>query len=94
MEPVFQHGDVLFVSNRASSIELGDIVVCWIEGWRLPFVHRVVEKHVLSAGTGKMRGMERRGFIVVFVCLFFFFFAATRQDMRGLLADLGIGIRP
>ena len=76
MEPVFQHGDVLFVSNRASSIESGDIVVCWIEGWKLPFVHRVIEKHVPSAGTGKMRGMERRGFIVVFV------FSLLRRDER------------
>ena len=58
MEPVYQRGDILFVSNRAASIELGDIAVCWLEGRRLPFVHRVVEKHVLDAGT---RGNERYG---------------------------------
>ena len=58
MEPVYQRGDVLFVSNRDASIELGEIVVCWLEGRRLPFVHRVIEKHVLSAGT---KGNNRYG---------------------------------
>ena len=51
MEPVYQRGDVLLVSNRDPSIELGEIVVVWLEGRRLPFVHRVIEKHVLSMGT-------------------------------------------
>ena len=50
MEPVYQRGDVLFVSNRNPSIELGEIVVCWLVGRKLPFVHRVIEKHVLSVG--------------------------------------------
>ena len=58
MEPVYQRGDVLFVSNRDPSIELGEIVVCWLKGRRLPFVHRVIEKHVLSAGT---KGNNRYG---------------------------------
>ena len=56
MEPVFQRGDVLFVSNRDSRLELGDIVVCWFEGRELPFVHRVIEKHALAVGT---RGNSR-----------------------------------
>ena len=51
MEPVYQRGDVLFVSNRDPRIELGEIVVVWLEGRRLPFVHRVIEKRVLSVGT-------------------------------------------
>ena len=59
MEPVFQRGDILFVSNRTPNIELGEIVVCWIEGRRLPFVHRVIEKHVLNAGTGKDARYEK-----------------------------------
>ena len=42
MTPVYQRGDILFVSNRTPTIELGDIVVYWFEGRRLPFVHRVI----------------------------------------------------
>lgn len=72
MEPIFQRGDVLFVSNRTPSIELGDIVVCWFEGRRLPFVHRVIEKHALPAGT---RGNERYGRGNSYCS---FFFATTR----------------
>ncbi|KAM0801674.1 microsomal signal peptidase 18 kDa subunit [Usnea florida] len=49
MSPVYQRGDILFVSNRTPAIELGDVVVCWLEGRKLPFVHRVIEKHVLPA---------------------------------------------
>ena len=49
MSPVYQRGDILFVSNRTPAIELGDVVVCWFEGRKLPFVHRVIEKHVLPA---------------------------------------------
>ena len=58
MEPVYQRGDVLFVSNRDPSIELGETVVVWLKGRRLPFVHRVIEKHVLSVGT---KGNNRYG---------------------------------
>ena len=60
MEPIFQRGDILFVSNRDPSIELGDIVVCWFEGRSLPFVHRVIEKHALPAGTGGFDRYKRR----------------------------------
>lgn len=70
MEPVFPRGDNLFVSNRAPSIELGEIVVCWIEGRRLPFVHRVIEKHALIAGTkGNARYEKTQSFVgLVFIC--------------------------
>ena len=59
MEPVFRRGDILFVSNRTQSIELGDIVVCWFGGRRLPFVHRVIEKHALPAETRENEKYER-----------------------------------
>ena len=58
MEPVYHRGDVLFVSNRDPNIELEEIVVCWLEGRRLPFVHRVIKKYVLSAG---QKGNNRYG---------------------------------
>lgn len=59
VEPVFRRGDILFVSNRTASIEVGDIVECWFEGCRLPFVHRVVEKHVLPAGVRANESLEK-----------------------------------
>ena len=68
MEPVYQRGDVLFVSNRDPDIELGEIVVCWLEGRRLPFVHRVIEKHVLSVGTKGNDRYRGRNIKWPFVC--------------------------
>lgn len=60
MEPVYHRGDVLFISNRNPSIDLGDIVVCWLEDRKLPFVHRVIEKHILSVGIkGSSKYRER-----------------------------------
>ena len=56
MEPVYQRGDMLFVWNRDASIEPGEVVVVWLEDRRLPFVHRVVEKHVLSKGNNRYGG--------------------------------------
>ena len=58
MSPVYQRGDILFVSNRTPAIELGDVVVCWFEGRRLPFVHRVIEKHVLPARVARNQRYE------------------------------------
>lgn len=60
MEPVYRRGDVLFVSNRDPSIELGEVVVVWLKGRRLPFVHRVIEKRVLSVGMKENHRYEGR----------------------------------
>jgi signal peptidase len=43
MEPTFQRGDVIFLSNRQRLVEVGDIPVMWFEGQPLPMVHRAVE---------------------------------------------------
>lgn len=43
MAPAFHRGDILFLWNRTSSIEVGDIPVVWFEGAPLPMVHRVVQ---------------------------------------------------
>ncbi|KAI3399860.1 hypothetical protein diail_5371 [Diaporthe ilicicola] len=43
MSPAFHRGDILFLWNRTSSIEVGDIPVVWFDGNPLPMVHRVVQ---------------------------------------------------
>lgn len=42
MEPAFQRGDVIFLSNW-DQVQVGDIPVLWFEGQPLPMVHRAVE---------------------------------------------------
>ena len=67
MEPVFRRGDVLFVSNRTSDIEVGDVVVCWFKGRELPFVHRVIEKHAMAAGKRGNDRYERSQSLLVYL---------------------------
>lgn len=43
MEPAFQRGDILFLWNRDTVIEVGEIAVCWFRGRDLPMVHRVIK---------------------------------------------------
>lgn len=43
MEPAFQRGDVIFLSNLDQQVQVGDIPVLWFEGQPLPMVHRAVE---------------------------------------------------
>jgi signal peptidase I len=43
MEPTFQQRDLLFLWNRDTVIEIGEIAVCWFGGKDLPMVHRVVK---------------------------------------------------
>ncbi|OJJ04883.1 hypothetical protein ASPVEDRAFT_137531 [Aspergillus versicolor CBS 583.65] len=42
MEPAFQRGDLIFLSNRQQSVQPGDIPVIWIPGKPLPMVHRAI----------------------------------------------------
>lgn len=43
MEPAFQRGDVIFLSNWDQQVQVGDIPVLWFERQTLPMVHRAVE---------------------------------------------------
>lgn len=43
MEPAFQRGDIIFLSNRTELVSVGDIPVIWFDGQPLPMVHRAVE---------------------------------------------------
>ena len=50
MEPAFQRGDILFLSNRAHRVDSGDIVVFKVAGRDIPIVHRVLRVHTAGFG--------------------------------------------
>lgn len=52
MEPAFQRGDILFLSNRDPVVSTGDIVVFKVAGRDIPIVHRVLRVHT-HADTGE-----------------------------------------
>lgn len=45
MEPAFQRGDLLFLTNKEDPIRVGEIVVFKVEGREIPIVHRVLKIH-------------------------------------------------
>ena len=46
MEPAFQRGDLLFLTNNEKDpIRVGEIVVFKIKGREIPIVHRVIKLH-------------------------------------------------
>ena len=46
MEPAFQRGDLLFLTNyEQEPIRAGEIVVFKVEGRDIPIVHRVMKVH-------------------------------------------------
>eukprot|EP00940_MAST-03C_sp_MAST-3C-sp2_P002474 g2474.t1 len=46
MEPAFQRGDILFLSNHNSdALKVGEIVVFKIKGRDIPIVHRIIKVH-------------------------------------------------
>jgi signal peptidase len=47
MEPAFQRGDILFLDNQNTRINVGEIVVYNVKGRDVPIVHRVLETHEL-----------------------------------------------
>ncbi|OMJ30444.1 Signal peptidase complex catalytic subunit SEC11C [Smittium culicis] len=52
MEPAFYRGDVLFLGNSASPIQVGEIVVYKVDDKPIPIVHRVMRVHTVKK-TGK-----------------------------------------
>ena len=52
MEPAFQRGDILFLSNRDPLISTGDIVVFKVSGRDIPIVHRVLRVHTHASVNG------------------------------------------
>lgn len=53
MEPAFQRGDILFLSNQDDPIRVGEIVVFKIKDRDIPIVHRVMKVH--EKADGKVR---------------------------------------
>ena len=45
MEPAFQRGDILFLTNKDDPIRAGEIVVFKIKDRDIPIVHRVMKVH-------------------------------------------------
>ncbi|KAI8869360.1 signal peptidase complex catalytic subunit SEC11C-like protein [Ramicandelaber brevisporus] len=52
MEPAFQRGDILFLSNRTTPVEIGEITVFKNKGSVIPIVHRALRIHT-DAKTGE-----------------------------------------
>ncbi|XP_073241332.1 signal peptidase complex catalytic subunit SEC11A-like [Porites lutea] len=50
MEPAFQRGDLLFLTNKEDPIRVGEIVVFKVEGREIPIVHRVLKIHEKENG--------------------------------------------
>ncbi|ORY76953.1 signal peptidase complex catalytic subunit sec11 [Protomyces lactucae-debilis] len=46
MEPAFQRGDLLFLTNLPTTVDIGDIVVYNIQDRSIPIVHRVIKSHI------------------------------------------------
>ncbi|KAL9985555.1 hypothetical protein ACROYT_G007976 [Oculina patagonica] len=53
MEPAFQRGDLLFLTNKEDPIRVGEIVVFKVEGREIPIVHRVLKIHEKEDGSIK-----------------------------------------
>ncbi|RMX38023.1 hypothetical protein pdam_00012294, partial [Pocillopora damicornis] len=53
MEPAFQRGDLLFLTNKEDPIRVGEIVVFKVEGREIPIVHRVLKIHEKEDGAIK-----------------------------------------
>jgi hypothetical protein len=43
MAPAFHRGDLIFLSNRPTHVQVGDIAVIWFADQPLPMVHRAIE---------------------------------------------------
>lgn len=50
MEPAFQRGDILFLTNKDDPIRAGEIVVFKIKDRDIPIVHRVMRVHEKDTG--------------------------------------------
>ena len=45
MEPAFQRGDILFLTNYDDPFRVGEIVVFKIKEKEIPIVHRIIKIH-------------------------------------------------
>lgn len=54
MEPAFQRGDILFLTNQDDPIRAGEIVVFKIKDRDIPIVHRVMKVHEKADGSVRL----------------------------------------
>eukprot|EP00611_Tribonema_gayanum_P009481 TRINITY_DN1927_c0_g1_i4.p7 TRINITY_DN1927_c0_g1~~TRINITY_DN1927_c0_g1_i4.p7 ORF type:complete len:107 (+),score=49.76 TRINITY_DN1927_c0_g1_i4:96-416(+) len=45
MEPAFQRGDILFLSNHDAPLRVGEVVVYKVANKDIPIVHRIMKVH-------------------------------------------------
>lgn len=45
MEPAFQRGDILFLTNGDEPLRVGEVVVFKLEDRDIPIVHRIMTVH-------------------------------------------------
>ena len=50
MEPAFQRGDILVLTNYDDPVRVGEIVVFKIKDKEIPIVHRVIKVHEKANG--------------------------------------------
>lgn len=55
MEPAFQRGDILFLTNQDDPIRAGEIVVFKIKDRDIPIVHRVMKVHEKADGSVRLK---------------------------------------
>lgn len=70
MEPAFQRGDILFLTNHDDPIRSGEIVVFKIKDRDIPIVHRVMKVHEKVNGTVSVQSIIFLHFPLI--CLSFF----------------------
>jgi len=61
MEPAFQRGDILFLTNYDEPIKAGEIVVFKVRHRDIPIVHRVLKIHQDEADDGMMLDILTKG---------------------------------
>lgn len=62
MEPAFQKGDLLFVWNRVTSLEVGDVAVVWFPDRQLPMVSiaRAISSTATNHSSPRFIGLFRK----------------------------------
>ena len=90
MEPAFQRGDILFLTNYADPIRVGEIVVFKVKDREIPIVHRVIKVHEKEDGRVCNTNIVYFVFVVIISVLLQIEVLtkgdANRVDDRGLYA--------
>lgn len=66
MEPAFQRGDLLFLWNRGTRAEIGEVLVYNVRGKSIPIVHRVVRTFPEVEPVGAKKVKEITVYVLVY----------------------------